>query len=120
VRFALAVLVAALAQIYIFLQLPNWIGFGAMLAVFYLAFTAMGAGWFAARRSALAGALSVVLGVVSYAVITFLGPAGTGMIALDLVRGVLSLVLAYWPYILVGAAGGAVGGSLRKRIVGAR
>jgi hypothetical protein len=42
------------------------------------------------------------------------------MIALDLVRGVLSLVLAYWPYILVGAAGGAVGGSLRKRIVGAR
>ena len=119
-RFALAVVVAALAQIYIFLQLENWIGMGAMLAVFYLAFTAMGAGWFAARRSALAGALSVVLGVVSYAVVTFLGPAGTGMMAVDLVLGVLSLVLAYWPYILVGAVGGAVGGSLRKRIVGAR
>lgn len=119
-RFALAVIVAALAQIYIFLQLPNWIGPSAMLAVFYLAFTAVGAGWFAAKRSALAGALSVVLGVVSYAVITFLGPAGTGMMALDLVLGVLSLVLAYWPYILIGAVGGAVGGSLRKRIVGAR
>ncbi len=119
-RFALAVIVAALAQIYIFLQLHGWIGVGAMLAVFYLAFTAMGAGWFAARRSALAGALSVVLGVVSYAVITFLGPAGTGMMAVDLILGILSLVLAYWPYILVGAVGGAVGGSLRKRIVGAR
>ena len=119
-RFALAVIVAALAQIYIFLQLPNWIGAGAMLAVFYLAFTAMGAGWFAARRSALAGALSVVLGVVSYAVVTFLGPAGTGMMVVDLVLGILSLVLAYWPYILVGAVGGAVGGSLSKQIVGAR
>jgi hypothetical protein len=120
VRFAIAVIVAALAQIYIFLQLEEWIGVGAMLAVFYLAFTAMGAGWFAARRSALAGALSVALGVVSYAVITFLGPAGTGMMAVDLVLGILSLVLAYWPYILVGAVGGAVGGSLRRRIVGAR
>jgi hypothetical protein len=120
VRFAVAVVVAGLAQIYIFLQLPNWIGVSAMLAAFYIAFTAVGAGWFAARRSALAGALSVVVGVLGYAVLTFLGPAGTGMLPTDLVLGVLGLVLAYWPYIVIGALGGAVGGSLRRRIVGAR
>ena len=118
-RFALAVLVAGLAQVYMFLQLQDWVGVSAMFAAFYIAFTAIGAGWFAARRGALAGALSVVVGVVSYAVLTFIGPAGTGMLPLDLVLGILTLVLAYWPYIVIGALGGAVGGSLRSRIVGA-
>jgi hypothetical protein len=118
VRFLLAVVVAGLAQIYIYLHLVDWIGAGAMLAVLYIAFTAMGAGWFAARRSALAGALSVVIGVVAYAAVTFFGPAGIGMMPLDLILGILGLVLAYWPYIGIGALAGAVGGSLRRRVVG--
>ena len=56
-RFFFAVLVAALAQYYVYLRLEDWFGASAMLAVLYIAFTAVGAGWFAARRGALAGAL---------------------------------------------------------------
>ena len=119
-RFALAVLVAGVAQIFIYLRLADWVGLGAALAVTYIALAALGAGWFAARRSALAGALSVVLGVVLYALDTFFGPAGVGMSAIDLVLGVLRLVIAYWPYILIGALAGSVGGSFRRRLVGAR
>jgi len=118
VRFLVAVVVAAAAQTYIYLRLADWIGPGALLAASYIAFTAVGAGWFARRRSALAGALSVALAVTVYACITFFGPAGTGMLPTDLVLGILGLVLAYWPYVAIGALGGAVGGSLRRRFVG--
>jgi len=118
VRFVLAVLVAGLAQTYIYLHLIDWIGAGAILAVMYIAFTAMGAGWFAARRSPLAGALSVVIGVTAFACVTFFGPAGTGMMPLDLGLGILGLVFAYWPYIVIGALACALGGSLRRRVVG--
>ena len=119
-RFAIAVVVSAAAQLFVLLRLSDWIGVGAMLAVSYIAFAAMGAGWFAARRGALAGALSVAVGVALYALVTFFGPAGVGMAALDLVFGVFRLVIAYWPYIAIGALAGAVGGSLRARVVGAR
>ena len=117
-RFAVAVLVAAAAQTYIYLRLPDWLGAGVLLAVSYIAFTALGAGWFAGRRAGLAGALSVALAVVIYACITFFGPAGTGMLPVDLVLGIMGLVLAYWPYIAIGAIAGAVGGSLRRRFIG--
>ena len=119
-RFALAVIVSAVAQLFVYLRLSDWIGVGAMLAVTYIAFAAVGAGWFAARRGALAGALSVVVAVALYALVTFFGPAGVGMQPFDLVFGVLRLVVAYWPYIAIGALSGAVGGSLRARVVGAR
>jgi hypothetical protein len=119
-RFAFAVAVSAFAQLFIYLRLSDWVGAGALLAVSYIAFAAMGAGWFAARRAALAGALSVVAGVTLYALFTFFGPAGTGMLPLDLVFGILRLVIAYWPYIAIGALAGLVGGSLRTRLVGAR
>ena len=118
-RFAIAVVVSAVAQLFIYLRLSDWVGAGAMLAVMYIAFAALGAGWFAARRPALAGAVSVVLGVAVYACVTFFGPAGVGMSAVDLVFGILRLVIAYWPYIAIGAVGGLVGGSLRTRFVGA-
>jgi hypothetical protein len=120
VRFALAVVVSAAAQLFVYLRLSDWIGLGALLAVTYIAFAALGAGWFAARRGALAGALSVAGGVALYALVTFFGPAGVGMQAFDLVFGVLRLVVAYWPYMAIGALAGAVGGSLRARVVGAR
>jgi hypothetical protein len=117
VRFALAVLVSAAAQIVVFLHLAEWVGTSAFLAVMYLAFAAMGAGWFARKRSALAGALSIAVGVAIYAGFTFFGPAGTGMLPLDLVLGIMSLILAYVPFIAIGALAGAVGGSLRRRLV---
>jgi len=117
VRFALAVLVSAVAQTYVFLHLGDWVGAGAILAVMYLAFAALGAGWFAGRRAALAGALSVAVGVAIYASFTFFGPAGIGMLPFDLMFGILSLILAYVPFIAIGALAGAVGGSLRRRVL---
>ena len=119
-RFAVAILVAAVAQLFIYLRLADWVGVAALLAVTYIAFAALGAGWFARRRTPLAGALSVVLGVALYAAFTFFGPAGVGMAPLDLVFGILRLVIAYWPYIAIGALAGAVGGSLRARLLSAR
>ena len=116
-RFSLAVLVSAAAQLFVFLHLAEWVGVSAIVAVMYLAFAAMGAGWFAGRRSALAGALSIAVGVAIYASVTFFGPAGIGMLPLDLIGGILSLVLAYVPYIAIGALAGAVGGSLRRRLL---
>ncbi|HKW78605.1 MAG TPA: hypothetical protein VJQ09_05845 [Candidatus Limnocylindria bacterium] len=117
-RFAIAVLASGVAQSFIYLRLADWVGISAALAVTYLAFAALGAGWFAARRNALAGAMSVAVGVAIYAGRTFFGPAGTGMQILDLVLGILGLVFAYWPFILIGALAGAVGGSLRRRMLG--
>ena len=119
-RFALAVGASAAAQLFVYLRLADWVGIGAALAVTYIALAAVGAGWFAARRAALAGGLSVVCGVVLYALVTFFGPAGVGMSTVDLVLGVLRLVVAYWPYIAIGALAGAAGGSLRRRVVGRR
>jgi hypothetical protein len=117
VRFALAVLVSAAAQTFVFLRLADWVGAGAILAVMYLAFAALGAGWFAGRRSALAGGLSVAVGVALYASLTFFGPASLGMLPFDVVLGFLSLLLAYVPFIAIGALAGAVGGALRRRVI---
>jgi len=119
-RFALAVIVSALTQVVMLVRVADWVGVGALLATTYLVFAAAGAGWFAARRSALAGALSVVLGVALYAAITYFGPAGIGTPPLDLVLGILRLVIAYWTFILTGAVAGAIGGAIRRRVLGAR
>ena len=55
-RFALAVMVAAALQLVVYLQVGTWIGTTALLAVVYILFASLGAGWFAGRRPALAGA----------------------------------------------------------------
>jgi hypothetical protein len=118
-RFTIAVVVSALTQLFVYLRIADWIGVGAILAMTYIVFAAAGAGWFARRRSALAGALSVILGVTLYALITFFGPAGIGTPAIDLVLGILRLVIAYWTFILTGAIAGALGGAIRRRVLGA-
>jgi hypothetical protein len=120
VRFGIAVAVAAVAQLFVYVRLAGWVETGAILAVSYIALAALGAGWFAGRRPALAGALSVVLGVALYGAVTFFGPAAIGMGAVDLVLGELRLVVAYWPYALLGAAAGATGGWLHRRVTGRR
>jgi len=118
-RFALAVIVSALTQVFIFVRIADWVGVGAILATMYITFAAAGAGWFARHRSALAGALSVTLGVTLYACVTFFGPAGIGTPALELFLGILRLVIAYWTFILTGAVAGALGGAIRRRVLGA-
>jgi hypothetical protein len=117
VRFALAVLVASVAQLVVYLQVGTWIGTAALLATAYIVFASLGAGWFAARRSALAGGLSALLGAAIYGVVSFFGPAATGMTAFDLLGWEARLLLAVVPYVVIGAAAGALGGWLRKRAI---
>jgi hypothetical protein len=118
VRFWLAVLVAAVAQLAVYLQVGTWIGTAALLATAYILFASLGAGWFAARRSALAGGLSALLGAAVYGIVSFFGPAATGMTALDLLGWEARLLLAVVPYAAIGAAAGALGGWLRTRVLG--
>jgi hypothetical protein len=118
-RFAIAVVISAITQLVMLLRIADWVGVGAYLAMTYMVFAAAGAGWFARERPALAGALSVVLGVLLYACVTFFGPAGIGTPATDLVLGILRLVVAYWTFIVTGAVAGALGGAIRRRVLGA-
>ena len=116
-RFALAVAVAAAVQLVVYLQVGTWIGAAAVLAIAYILFSSLGAGWFAGRRSALAGGLAALIGAVLYGIVSFFGPAATGMQALDLVGWEMRLVLAVVPYIVLGAMAGGLGGWLRQRVV---
>ncbi len=118
-RFGLAVLVAAVAQLAVYLQVGTWIGTAALLATAYILFASLGAGWFAARRSALAGGLSALLVAAVYGVVSFFGPAATGMTVLDLIGWEARLLHAVAPYVAIGAAAGALGGALRRRTLGA-
>lgn len=118
-RFWLAVLVAALADVVVFSQTALWFGTGALLAVTYLMFASLGAGWFAARRSALAGAAAVLLGAEAAAVFLYLTRpmpeelAGADMLAL--IGWALRLSVWALPYAIGGAFAGAAGGWLRGR-----
>jgi hypothetical protein len=105
----------------VFGQTALWIGNGTYLALAYLLFAAFGAGWFAARRSALAGGLSVLLGAVAAAIFGFVTATPVelaGANVLDLLGW--ALLLAFWalPYALGGALAGAAGGWLRRRALG--
>ena len=101
-----------------FSQTALWIGNGTYLALGYLLFSAFGAGWFAARRSALAGGLSVLLGAVAAATFGFVTATPLqlgGANALDLIGWTLSLLFWALPYAVGGAFAGAAGGWLRRR-----
>src|SRR5207247_1626035 len=75
-RFAVAVLGAGIAQVFPYLRLDQWIGAGGALALLYIGFAALGAGFFAGRRGAAAGALSVLVGAFLYAVVAGLPQPG--------------------------------------------
>jgi hypothetical protein len=95
---------------------PNWIGIAAIGAIAYLLFSAFGAGWFAARRSALAGGLSVIVGALIYGAYSLLGQgAGVGASGVDLLGWEARLLIAVLPYAVGGAFAGAAGGWLRRR-----
>ena len=119
-RVAVATIVAALAQLFLFLRLSGSTGSGSILGLAYIVLATFGAGWFAGGRAALAGGLSVVLGAGLYAMAVFLGPAGVGMAPLDALGNAIAIVVTFWPYIAIGAISGALGGSLRSRMLGTR
>jgi hypothetical protein len=117
-RFWLAVVVAALANVVVLAQTQGWVGTGAFLALAYLLFSAFGAGWFAARRSALAGALSVILGAAAATLFQFVALSSTALAgagALDLIGWALRFMTWAFPYAIGGAFAGAAGGWLRGR-----
>jgi hypothetical protein len=119
-RFAFAVLAAALANVVVFSQTSLWIGNGTYLALAYLLFAAFGAGWFAGRRSALAGGLSVLLGAEAAAVFQFFTAPPlevAGASALDLLFWAMRLAVWALPYAVGGAFAGAAGGWLRGRVL---
>ncbi len=117
-RFTLAVAIAAAAQLLVYLRFAGAASGAPLLVLSYIVLATLGAGWFAARRGALAGALSVAVAAALYAAATLLlGPAGIGMSLLDLAGNVLGLVATFWPYIAIGGIAGALGGTLRGRML---
>ncbi|HEY7624470.1 MAG TPA: hypothetical protein VIA63_05545 [Candidatus Limnocylindria bacterium] len=116
-RFAIVVLGAAMVQVFPYLRLDQWIGIGAVLAMAYIALAALGAGFFAVRRPALAGALSVLLGALLYVVvITAIQPGGDpGAFTFFLLR----IPIAVFPFIVAGAIAGWIGGRIRARAIAA-
>ena len=121
-RFALAVLAAAAAQAYAFTILTGPRGIPSVALVIML-LAALGAGFFAARRGALAGVLSLYGGAVIYAAVSFL----TDPVPLaeeDAPRGVLDLVgwafrlgLAIVPFAIGTALAGWAGTATRGRLL---
>ena len=107
---------AAIANVVVFTQTALWVGNGAFLAMTYLLFASFGAGWFAARRSALAGGLSVLLGAEAAAVFQFITATPlAGATALDLLGWAFRLAVWALPYAIGGAFAGAAGGWIRSR-----
>jgi UPF0716 family protein affecting phage T7 exclusion len=120
-RFAFAVLAAAVADLAAFLAVPNWFGVAAIGATLYLLFSAFGAGWFALRRPALAGFLSVIVGALLYGAYSLWGPrTDAGGNVADLVGWEARLLIAVLPYAVGGAFVGAAGGWLRRRATARR
>jgi len=114
-RFAVAVIGAGIVQIFPYLRLDQWVGVGAVLAMAYIAFAAFGAGFFAGRRAPLAGALSVLLGAFLYVVVAALLQPGTDFGGF--VSFFLRIPIAVFPFILLGALAGWLGGAVRARAV---
>jgi hypothetical protein len=115
VRFALAVLVGSIVQIVPYLNLQRWSGSTAFFTLGYLLFAALGTGFFAGRRAALAGAVSVFVGVTIYGVYSYVtGQVGTAD-AYTLTGYELRLLLGVLPFAIGGAVTGAMGGWLRSR-----
>jgi hypothetical protein len=117
VRFAVAVLGAGVVQVFPYFRLDQWIGAGALLAIAYIEFAAFGAGFFAGRRAWLAGALSVLLGAFLYVIFAALLEPGSDLGGF--VSFFMRIPIAVFPFILLGALAGALGGAVRARALGA-
>jgi hypothetical protein len=115
VRFAVAVLGAGVVQIvpYLKANVP------AVLAIAYLCFAAVGAGFFAGRRGWLAGGLSVIVGAALAGIVGEVGSVGAADL-MDFLTAETGLLLVIVPYAFLGALAGALGGWLRSRALAGR
>ena len=116
-RFAIAVLAAATLDLVVLLRVDQWLGAAALLAIGYLLLSSAGAGFFAARRSALAGALAVIVGALLSGLVQY-WPRLAYANDLGVLAGFeVQLVIALVPYAIGGAIAGRLGGALRARTV---
>jgi hypothetical protein len=114
-RFGLAVLAAAALDLVVLLRVDQWLGTAALLATSYLLVASAGAGFFAASRGALAGALAVLFGALLSGLVQY-WPRVSYANDLGVLLGFeLQLVIALVPYAIGGAIAGYAGGVLRKR-----
>ena len=114
-RFAIAVLAAGVVQIVPYLEA----NVPAILAIVYLCFAAVGAGFFAGRRGWLAGGLSVVVGAVLAGIVSEVRSAGSSDF-LGFLTAETGLLLVIVPYAFPGALAGALGSWLRSRALATR
>ncbi len=116
-RFALAALVAGALDLAVLLKIDQWVGAGALLAIAYLLVASAGAGFFATRRGALAGALAVILGALLSGLVQYWPRASYANDLGTLIGFELQLVIALVPYEIGGAIAGHLGGLARIRFV---
>jgi len=116
-RFAIAVLAAATLDLAVLLRVDQWLGVGALLALGYLLVASAGAGFFAARRGALAGALTVIVGALLSGLVQYWPRIGYANDLGALLVFELQLVVALVPYEIGGAIAGYAGGVARRRVV---
>ena len=114
-RFAIAVMAAGVVQIVPYLEA----NVPAILAVAYLCFAAMGAGFFAGRRGWLAGGLSVVVGAALAGIVSEVRSVGPTDVV-DYLTAETGLLLVIAPYAFLGALAGALGSWLRSRALATR
>lgn len=119
-RFAAAVLATAALDLVVLLRLDQWIGLSALLAIAYLLAASAGAGFFAGRRPAFAGALAVIGGVLLSGLVQY-WPRFSYANDLGVLLGFeLQLLIAFVPYEIGGAIAGQLGGAFRGRALRAR
>lgn len=116
-RIALATGLAAALDLVVLLRIEHWVGTSALLAIGYLLVASAGAGFFAGTRSALAGALAVLLGALLSGVVQYWPRLGYANDLGVLVGFELQLLVAIVPYAIGGAIAGYLGGTVRLRIV---
>ncbi len=119
-RFALAVVAAAALDLAVLLRIDQWRGAGALFAIGYLLLASAGAGWFAVRRAALAGGLSVLAGAVLSGLVQYWPRARYDNDLGVLLGFEVSLVIAFAPYAIGGALAGHTAGLLRGRLLSRR
>lgn len=117
-RFLIATGAAAILDQVVFLRIADWIGVAALLALSYISLASAGAGFFAGRRPALAGALAVFGGAALYGVVSYLTRSSYANDPGSLLQFELQLGLSVVPYAVAGALSGLLGGRLRASLRG--
>jgi hypothetical protein len=101
----------------VLLRIDQWRGVSALLAIGYLLVASAGAGFFARRRTAVAGALAIFVGALLSGLVQY-WPRVSYANDLGVLLGFeLQLITAFVPYAIGGAVAGHLGGIARLRIV---